>query len=671
MKSTYFFLLFAFSTNLLFSQNSISLKPNYENKLQFYFSEFDYFSSIDTILSGKEFSRKYDHTRLVNKKKLSKRIIKLSSFFKIVSSDSSQTFYMICPPTEYVFSAYLNGKLFYNRGSLEPHYNKRIHYASSVLLPPAMLNYSDTSLNEIVFILYALDREQAPFTPILITNREKAEISAFFRNFFNLHMFQAFAFGSLLIGIYFFIIYFFRLKNKLNYYLWFALSNFFFVFAYSNNIFSYDFNNHLFFEKISLAAQPLWGCANICFLFAYTKVFKRIKLLQIITWIFYSITVIPLMFIENVTDVIIFYKKYVTFSVSLGMLFFFVTAIIFFKRKKNTVSFILMLTYSLAIISIIRETYFYYVLMQKPEIISLPYMIFIFDIAIFVILSYEQSEVYREAKHKSKELLLLTESLENTVKERTAQLETTVWELNKEIEIRHISEKKLAESNAMKDKFFSIVAHDLRNPFSTIKGFVDILKKNHDKFSPQEREKYIDYLENSTKKAGDFLTGLLEWSRSQMNRIEIKNEKINFRLAVHSNIELVKAQANTKNIVIENNVTDKFNVSSDKYMLNIIIRNILTNAVKYSYKEGKIIIDAAIEKENTILTITDFGIGIEPQFLPDLFSIEGKYSRKGTSDEQGTGLGLIICKDFADKIGASLKVESTAGSGSKFSLIMP
>jgi len=586
--------------------------------------------------------------------------------FIINELNINDNIYLVVPPTEYVCNIYLNDNLVFQRGNSEENYTNRVHYSSQILLSRGFLKTSKDSVNEIIIEYFAYESEKMSLPQFFIANRITASEYVFWRNFFNLYMFQALSFSSLVIAIYFFILYFWRSTNKLKYYIWFAISNIFAALAFTNNFFSFDFVNNLFFEKISRISLGYWGCFNILFLLEFTNIFKRKKLVSLFFIIIYSIVSIPMFFLSTTTKLIEYYNVYPVLINSIGTIFYYTTSIKYLKQKRNFIASILFLTYTITLLSVIHDYYYFMILKEKAFIITLPYMIFLFELVIFLILGYEKSQIYLVAVEKTNELTRLTTNIEKLVKERTKQLNQTVEQLNNEIEIRKKSEIKLAESNAMKDKFFSIVAHDLRNPFGAVKNLSSMLKKNYKKYSLEEMDQIVNHLDNSTNSTQHFLDSLLEWSRSQMDRIVIKNEKINLFAFVNFSIDLIKNQAVIKKIETVNNVQPDIYIYSDKNLLSTVLRNLITNAIKFSYPNSEVIIDARENDEICEISVTDFGIGIAKENIDKLFTLENKFSTKGTAKERGSGLGLIICKDFIEKIGGKLFIESEYGKGSKF-----
>jgi len=243
--------------------------------------------------------------------------------------------------------------------------------------------------------------------------------------------------------------------------------------------------------------------------------------------------------------------------------------------------------------------------------------------------------------------------------EKIIAIDSDIRELKK-------AEKELKRLNATKDKFFSIIAHDLKNPFGSLLGATDVLIRKFDQF---DREKTLHFLRNIklvAKQGYDLLINLLEWSRAQTGRLEFEMQELNLFELVKSNVELLKTQATNKKIEIINEVDPAINVYADQNTILTVLRNLLTNAIKYTHNEGKVRISTNTNHEYVTVTVADDGIGIPKEKLNKLFKIDENYSQKGTNKETGTGLGLILCKEFVEKNKGEIHVESEKGEGSKF-----
>ena len=235
---------------------------------------------------------------------------------------------------------------------------------------------------------------------------------------------------------------------------------------------------------------------------------------------------------------------------------------------------------------------------------------------------------------------------------------------------------RLIESNKTKDKFFSIIAHDLKNPFNAMLGFSNELNENFDKYDKEEQKEFLGIIHKSIKNTYKLLDNLLLWSRSQKGDIVFNPERINLYLLANESNELLSQSAENKTIKIINQIPKNIYVDADKDMLSTIIRNLLSNAVKFTPKGGEITIKAhlIIIKNNqafTEITIEDNGVGISKEIQLKLFDISENASTQGTEDEKGTGLGLILCKEFVEKHSGKIWIESEIGKGSRFIFTIP
>lgn len=233
------------------------------------------------------------------------------------------------------------------------------------------------------------------------------------------------------------------------------------------------------------------------------------------------------------------------------------------------------------------------------------------------------------------------------------------------------SEKNMRELNAAKDKFFSIIAHDLKNPFMGILGFTEILNNSFDQYDDAEKKKMISFVKRSAESAYKLLENLLEWSRIQIGGVKITLEQIDISILINEAITSLKDASQIKNVKIITTVQNDTFVFADSEMVKAILRNLLTNALKFSHSDSYIKITAEEDSENTKIMITDKGIGIKLETLNHLFRIDKAVSTKGTLGEKGTGLGLILCKEFLQKNNGKLLIDSVVNQGSTFTVILP
>ncbi|MEI7526025.1 MAG: PAS domain-containing sensor histidine kinase [Mariniphaga sp.] len=233
------------------------------------------------------------------------------------------------------------------------------------------------------------------------------------------------------------------------------------------------------------------------------------------------------------------------------------------------------------------------------------------------------------------------------------------------------NELKLIELNATKDKFFSIIAHDLRSPFNSVIGFSEHLLELIEKKEYENIELYANIILQSSNRAMDLLTNLFEWSQSQSGRMELHPEDFPMIPLIKEQIVLYKDIAEQKSITITNSLTPDIRVNADKAMIKSLLRNLISNAIKFTPSGGKIAI-LAVEKQNEIIvSVSDNGIGISKAGINNLFSIGHSYSTPGTNKEKGTGLGLILCQEYIKKNNGKIWVESEPGKGTTFYFSIP
>ena len=232
------------------------------------------------------------------------------------------------------------------------------------------------------------------------------------------------------------------------------------------------------------------------------------------------------------------------------------------------------------------------------------------------------------------------------------------------------SERKLRELNATKDKFFSIIAHDLKNPFNVILGFSELLYTNYEQYGDDEKLKMIKNLHEASVNTYKLLQNLLEWAKAQLGKIAVKPEVFDLKSIADENIEFFSSAAKSKEITLESDVPEKTLVNADKNMINTVVRNLISNAIKFTPEGGKIEISTKVINGHTEFCIADNGVGIRSEDIGKLFSISEQFRSVGTNNETGSGLGLILCKEFVEKNKGTIWVESEYKSGSKFRFIL-
>jgi PAS domain S-box-containing protein len=234
-----------------------------------------------------------------------------------------------------------------------------------------------------------------------------------------------------------------------------------------------------------------------------------------------------------------------------------------------------------------------------------------------------------------------------------------------------IKNEQLIELNATKDKFFSIIAHDLKTPFSGILGFSEILKDEARNLDIDSIEDYADILHSTAKQTFKLLENLLDWARIQQGGFHFEPKTISYNYLLKTEIEGLKYNADRKNITLENGTVQEITFTADEKMLSTVLRNLISNAIKFTPKGGKINIEARSKVDHVEVSISDTGVGMEKETLQKLFKIETSFTSRGTENEKGTGLGLLLCKEFVEKHGGTIWVDSEKGKGSTFSFSIP
>ena len=258
--------------------------------------------------------------------------------------------------------------------------------------------------------------------------------------------------------------------------------------------------------------------------------------------------------------------------------------------------------------------------------------------------------------------------------ETVSFLADLVWDITERKKIDEElkeNESKLKEIVATKDKFFNIIAHDLRSPFNSILGFSDLLEEQMKEKNYADIEEYSKLIHSASKRAVNLLANLLEWARTQTGMIKFSPEYFDLAVQVKEVTDLFSVNANQKSIKFVNEMPANVPVIADKSMISNILRNLISNAIKFSHLNGTIIIKVEVNQKDTVVSVKDNGVGIDAENIRKLFRLDMNFTTLGTQKEKGTGLGLLICKEFAEKHGGKLKVESVAGSGSTFSFNIP
>ena len=256
-------------------------------------------------------------------------------------------------------------------------------------------------------------------------------------------------------------------------------------------------------------------------------------------------------------------------------------------------------------------------------------------------------------------------------------MENISFPLSRAIEKKQIEEERkdytetLKRLNDTKDKFLSLISHDIKSPFNSLIGYSEILKNELDELTTEERDIFINSIYDSTKHIYNLLNDLLEFSRFYLGLIKVEPKEINIKNLVNENIEILKRNAQQKNINLTNLIVRDYLVLAEAEMIGSVLRNLISNAIKFTNPEGTISVSAEVKDREIEISVADNGIGMDEETQSNVFKMVSKKSRPGTADEEGTGLGLILTKEFVEKNNGEIKVKSETGKGTTFTFTLP
>ncbi|MEN8120922.1 MAG: sensor histidine kinase [Bacteroidota bacterium] len=325
-------------------------------------------------------------------------------------------------------------------------------------------------------------------------------------------------------------------------------------------------------------------------------------------------------------------------------------------NKKIYQSTRLLVGISIMALAAINDLLFYLNIIHSYEMLHLGIFMFLF-IQVYVV-SSNFAKSYLKNKNLSEELLSINKNLENLVVERTKKIEDQNFQLKELI--------------TTKDRFFSIIAHDLRSPISSMLSILNMFSTHRDRFDEKSTELMIHDIHKSTDRTYNLLENLLNWARSQKGEIYYNPDNFELNSLVDANVDLINIPIENKKIKLTKKMAQDYICFADKSMIDLVIRNLLSNAIKFTPSDGEIKIGIEEQQDGMfVINIKDSGIGIKKEDLSKLFDSGKKLSTWGTEGEKGSGLGLILCKEFVEKNKGTLKVKSEEGKGSTFSFTVP
>jgi signal transduction histidine kinase len=270
---------------------------------------------------------------------------------------------------------------------------------------------------------------------------------------------------------------------------------------------------------------------------------------------------------------------------------------------------------------------------------------------------------YFAYKYKTNSIRKRNEELESLVEKRTVQLELK----KDELEQRNL---ELIEANASKNRFFSMFSHDLRSPFSAILGYLQILNEDFDDLSKSERSYYLESLYTVSRNLFSTIENVFNWFRIETGRIKDEPENLKLEESVLETLEILSANIQSKKIEIITEIEDDTFVWADPVMLRTILQNLVSNAIKFSQENGIISIASDSKNGMVAITVSDSGKGMSDHDVSKLFDKNVIYTTEGTQQEKGSGLGLLICKEFVEKCGGEISVISSFDEGTSFTFTL-
>lgn len=640
-------------TKAIYSKSQAdSLFPRTE--LQFYVFESEL--ADGKYISGDKIDfLKYNYREMPNDWPKDDRMITLRAEVLVSSKYKGKDLSLILLPLDYSCKIYLNGRRIAIRGNYENGYTNRMHFSETVLLPASDLNYDQK--NEITIQLFPLKGEIYPLSRVYVSNRKDANQYVFYRNLLGPKLISALALCGFVFFIFYLIIYFSRREYQKQQFLFFAFMNLFFVISYINNIFTHDFSHTFVLEKVARVGFPMFIFVGICFLLEYTNLFKKKRIIKAALVVFYLPSIIMVLTPNTTAGVIKAYNTYPLISLFIGNIMLFIVTLLFFLREKDLRSGFLFMIFMLNIFAGFYDGYYFAVLKTKPYVLLTPNTVFGINLIIFFILAVDHSKLYHLALKSSRKLEKLNQELEDLVEKRT----------QKTIEYAN----KLEEANNTKDKFFSIIAHDLKNPFNTLIGYSDILKSDFRDYGQDEISEHLNVIYDTSVNGYNLLENLLKWSQSQTNKLLFEPSKINLYDIVQLCIEDIENQSQFKDIDVINDIPKGLHIVADENLLKTVLRNLINNAVKFTERNGMVSIGCKKDTDVVEVYVKDTGIGMSKKEKENIFKIDKVSSKPGTEKEKGSGLGLILCKEFIEKHGGKIWVESEPDIGSTFKFTIP
>lgn len=581
-----------------------------------------------------------------------------------VDSTYTEPIYVCMPPTRYVCRGYINGCLFIFRGDDIVAHNSNLFHSSQYMLPSTMVKKGEK--NELILELVTFNGNRSLMPTVQLADKQSASNFVMLRQMFNIYI----PFALFVIGIFncifFTIVYFVshRQYKKLRFAL-FALMSLFYSLTYIDYAFTSSYIDSGLLLKITSVAMWMSLQLSTVFIFEYYNIIDRFKRLHsALLWVAFVSSVIYALWavFADVYAVANTFNLW-TSKIALPLTLTNVAICLYYTAKGLNFRNLALL--SANIIVTLGIAFDKYGDTHNPDIVTTAtgMLFMIFTLQSLFIVDFER--LLNQVAHDTIKLQQQNEVMERKIDERTREITANNTKLNDVIQ-------ELRNANAMKDRFFSIMAHDIKNPLGAIMGFSDLLVKHHDDYDYEDRMDFCRSINTGAYGLYKMLENLLEWSRLQVGTTKCTPTWFEASKIEAALLPVVSGAAASKGVALKFEHREGALVYGDQNMVVTICRNLITNAIKFSYPGGEIIltIDDG-SREATLLTISDQGVGMTKEQISKLFRIDKVESTPGTNQEPGSGIGLILCNEFIQRQHGTIVVESEPGKGSHFIVSLP
>jgi len=587
----------------------------------------------------------------------------------------STNFYLLSTPIDYMCEVYFNNKLLFTRGSKYPNHTHRVLNCEYYLIPPDQIKYD--SINTVTVVLTRDISKFNGFRGLQVGNLHLVNNRKQLIDFANTGFTLASLVYSVIVFLFLLAIFINSREKKEWKYLYFGILSLTFGLSYLNT--ALTSNSFAFFlvEKISRASIAIMLLSVLLFLMEFNELRITKKVYRFIIALPYFIFAFLFAFSTDYPTINTTYRIFLSVMVLPSLLLYIVIPTIGIIRKLTESRLAMLFLFSGIFFSGLYDV-LNFMSGLRPLIQALPFAYAITLTSIMFILAFEYAQTNKDLAKSKHELAAVNKTMEQTIEKRTKELDDTNKALQEELGIKEEAQIKLAAAAnelqntiVLKDKFLSLIAHDLKNPLNQIINLSDILRLEYKDYSEALRLEYLNILNRSALNLFQLLENLLEWARSQSGKKEFAPQDIIIDHVLESTIDILEQNLKSKNIRIKKNTDVNLNIYADYDMLFSILRNIVGNAIKFSKPYSEIKINTSESELYITIEIEDSGIGIDQEKIDKLFRIDSKISTPGTEGEVGTGLGLIICKEFIDKHNGKIVVKSQINIGTSFKLQFP